>query len=267
MDFIKKNYEKVLLGAVLLGLAVAAGFLPFKISSEKQNLEALTTGVLTPKVSPLTNIDLTMPQAALKRAAAPVVLDFTAPNKLFSPRPWQKNAEGRLVLMDDSNIGPRAVEVIKVTPLQTRITLDSIQGGETPKYVIGVERESASTQRERAKKQSYTSAGYQNDFLTVKEIQGPADNPSNIVLELRDGDVANINKDQSFTRVDGYMADLKYDPEKKTWRNQRVGDSVLLNGETYNLVAITSNEVVLSAKSNQKKWTITYNPNAAPEPR
>ena len=39
MDFLKKHYEKVLLGVVLLGLAVAVAFLPFKIASEKQKLE------------------------------------------------------------------------------------------------------------------------------------------------------------------------------------------------------------------------------------
>jgi hypothetical protein len=64
------------------------------------------------------------------------------------------------------------------------------------------------------------------------------------------------------------MADMKYDPEKKVWRNQRIGSTLSLNGEDYNLVAISTNEVVLSAKSNQKKWTIPYNPNATtPEPR
>ena len=35
MDFIKKHYEKVLLGVVLVGLIGALGYLPFKISDEK----------------------------------------------------------------------------------------------------------------------------------------------------------------------------------------------------------------------------------------
>jgi hypothetical protein len=57
---------------------------------------------------------------------------------------------------------------------------------------------------------------------------------------------------------------LKYAPETKTWTNRRVGASLSLNGEDYNIVAITENEVVLSAKSNQKKWTIKYSVSAAP---
>jgi hypothetical protein len=48
MDFLKKNYEKILLGVVLLGLAVAVGFLPFKIASEKQKLKDMSDSVLNP---------------------------------------------------------------------------------------------------------------------------------------------------------------------------------------------------------------------------
>jgi hypothetical protein len=59
------------------------------------------------------------------------------------------------------------------------------------------------------------------------------------------------------------MVDLKYAPENKSWINRRVGASLSFNGEDYNIVAITENEVVLSAKSNQKKWTIKYTASAA----
>ena len=60
------------------------------------------------------------------------------------------------------------------------------------------------------------------------------------------------------------MVDLKYAPENKTWTSRRVGDPLFFNGEDYNIVAITENEVVLSAKSNQKKWTVKYSAGAAP---
>ena len=88
---------------------------------------------------------------------------------------------------------------------------------------------------------------------------------SRVVLELNDtGQRVTVTKDQPFRRVDGYMVDLKYAPENKTWTNRRVGASLSFNGEEYNIVAITENEVVLSAKSNQKKWTIKYSASAAP---
>jgi hypothetical protein len=55
------------------------------------------------------------------------------------------------------------------------------------------------------------------------------------------------------------MADLKFDPEGKKWPNQRVGSSLKFGNDEYIIVAINRNEVVLSAKSNQKKTTLTYN--------
>ena len=83
MDFLKKHYEKVLLGVVLLGLAVAVVFLMLKIPSEQQELEQKRTTLLAPKVKQLTNLDLTIPEAALKRVATVAVLDFGPPNRLF----------------------------------------------------------------------------------------------------------------------------------------------------------------------------------------
>lgn len=268
MDFLKKNYEKLLLAAVILCLAGVAAFLPFKIGSEKQKLQELTTGVLSPRVDPLTNLDLTVTTETLKRAGSPVIANFGPPNKLFSPMPWQKAADGHLIPLDDTHIGPQAVTVTDISPLYLIITLDSVSALETgTKYVIGVQREAAPLARDRSKKQSYTAVGGKTDSFTLREAQGPAESPTNLVMELKDGEVVSLSKEKPFRRVEGHMADLKYDPEKKSWRDQRVGATLSLNGEDYNVVAISTNEVVLSAKKNQKKWTITYNPNATPEPR
>ena len=91
---------------VLLGLAVAVAFLPFKIASEKQKLEDMRNQLIHPKVKPLTNLDLTMPDKVLKRMATPAMVDFSAPNRLFNPMPWQKAVDGRLIKVDATNVGP-----------------------------------------------------------------------------------------------------------------------------------------------------------------
>ena len=54
------------------------------------------------------------------------------------------------------------------------------------------------------------------------------------------------------------MAIFGYDPQKKVWPNQRVGQALNINGEDYKIVAISKDEVVLSA-ANQKKWPIKLN--------
>jgi len=62
MDFLKKHFEKIILGVVLLGLAVAVVFIPFKVGSERNQLEEKRKSLIARKVAPLTNIDLAMPK-------------------------------------------------------------------------------------------------------------------------------------------------------------------------------------------------------------
>ncbi len=77
------------------------------------------------------------------------------------------------------------------------------------------------------------------------------------------GETAPVSKEQPFKRIDGYMADLKYDPEKKVWPSRRVGSTLTFDGEDYKVVAISGTEAIISAP-NQKKWTIAYSANATP---
>ena len=267
MDFLKKHYEKVLLGVVLVGLAIAAAALPFFISSEQDKLHSLTSGVLNPKVQPLTNLDMTLPEGALKRLATPATIDFGPPNRLFNPMPWQKAADNKLIL--GTRVGPTALVVTNINPLELRLTLDSVTtvSDTGPKYVIGIEKQAAPVPAQRSKKQAYCTLNppSKNETFAMLDVKGPPDDPTQIIVELKDtGEKAVIAKDKPFKRVDGYTADLHYDLEKKAWGNRRVGSQVSFNGEDYNIVAINQNEVVLSAKVNGKKWTIRANTNAPP---
>jgi len=250
---LKKNYEKFLLGAVLIGLAVAIGLLPFKIASERSKSVELTSSIIHINVKELTNLDLSMPEAALKRAAAPVSLNFGEPHKLFNPVPWQKATDGHLIKVEAGNIGPSAVGITKLTPLYLKLTLDSVTVVDSPRYVIGIEKEAATNPSQRGKTQKYSKLNDKNEVFALREVQGPPDNPTNIVLELNDsGDRVSISKEQPFRRVDGYMADLKYSPETKTWTNRRVGQSIAFGGDDYKIVAINKDEVILLAPSGKK---------------
>jgi len=269
MDFLKKNYEKVLLGVVLLGLVVAVGFLPFKISSDKEALESKREKLTHPNVKALTNLDLAGPEDLLKRMTIPAVVDFSAPNKLFNPMPWQKAADGHLIKVDASNIGPNALVITKRTPLYLILSLDEISMTDAgARYRIGVEKQASSNPRDWPKKQKYCKLGDKNETFTLRDVKAPPDNPTNavVILELNDtGEQVKLSKEQPFKRIDGYMIDLKYPPENKSFSpNRRVGAPLVFGGEDYNIVAITANEVVLLAKSNQKKWTITSHTSAAP---
>ncbi|HWI59133.1 MAG TPA: hypothetical protein VNZ22_18040 [Bacillota bacterium] len=266
MDFLKKHYEKLVLGLVLVGLAVAVAFLPIKIASDKQAQEDQKTALIHPKVKPLTNLDLTLPETALKRMATVETIDFGPPNKLFNPMPWQQTADKRLIRSD--KVGLSAITVTNVNPLYLKLTLDSVTVSDSgAKYVIGVEKQAAAQATQRAKKQTYCKLNDKNDTFQLVEVKGKPEEPSQLIVLLNDtGERGVITKEQPFKRVDGYMADLRYDLEKKTWTNRRANSQppLIFNGEEYNIVAISQTEVVLSAKSNQKKWTIKANLNGTP---
>jgi hypothetical protein len=262
MEFLKKNYEKLLLGLVLLGLAVAVGFLPFLISSQRRALEELQSSVRPANVKPLTNIDLTIAEAALKRVSTPGLIDFGPPNRLFNPMPWQKAADGRPIPV--AKVGPTALVVTNVTPLYLRLTLDSINtdpsGNAT--YIIGVEQPGPTGNSKKRVQASCTLNPPTKNaakVFSMLEVKGKPEDPSEIVVELVDSkERVSISKAKPFERIEGYMADLRYEPERKKWDFCRVNSTTrpAFNGEEYNIVAITKDEVVLSAKSNGKKWTV-----------
>jgi len=270
MDFLKKHYEKVLLGVVLVGLAVGAAMLPWMISSERA-AEAEKKKRYEPEVKPLDPLNLSNVVELIQRVATPIKLDFSTTNRLFNPVPWQKLPDGRLkkvVLANETGIGTAVVT--QITPLYTTFTLGSVRMEESGgRYMIIVEHEAAAKPADRRKKTAGASLNERNlreDFV-IRQVKGPPDNPSELMLELTDtGERVSLSRDKPFRRVDGHMADLKYPPENKTWSNLRVGAggpgtaSIVIGNEAYIVVAINKNEVVLSARSNNKKTSISFNP-------
>ena len=261
MEFLKKHYEKLLLGAVLLGLAGVVLFLYFKVESEKEEDAAKAQAVTNPKVVELPRQDTSPVEAVLKRGTAPVAMNLGAPHKVFNPLPWQRGTE-HLERFSSTNIGPMAVVVTKLNPLNLELTLDMVSVEDNvAQFLVSVKKEAGATAAERTKRQTRCKVGDKKDAFTVKGFEGPPDNPTNLVVELNDtGESAVLTKDKPFQRVDAYTADLKYPPEK-AWSNRRVGSTIQLGSgtEDYKIVAINTSEITLQAKSNDKKWTIPVN--------
>ncbi len=262
MDFLKKHYEKILLGVVLLGLVGAMVFLPFLILHDRNVLDNTRMGIISHPVKPLPPLDLTEESNTIQRLQLPYQLDFETTNKLFNPVVWQRAVDGTLIKIESGNeVGPAAVKVTSIKPLYFILTLDSVQTNQFgARYIIGVESQAAPVSWRRTKRQHYASIGDKNEAFAITAVQGPPDNPTQLILQLTDsGEMATIAKNKPFRRVDAFMADLKYGPEEKSWDGQRVGDDLKFAGDDYIIVAIGRNEVVLSAKSNQKKTTLIYN--------
>lgn len=263
MDLIKKHYEKALLGFVLLLAMVAMGLLLIWIPGQKAALEEERNQILQRPVKPLTNLDLTLGNATVQQLAEPLGAEFGRPHNLFNPVQWQKGVDGRLIKLEKGNeVGPEAAVVTKTTPLHLVLSFDSVgtsSGGNPPSgYMIGIERQASPQLDKRRKKQAYARMNEKKeDVFTLREIKGPPENPTELVLELADtGDRVRVSKDKPYKRVDGYQADIRYDPEKRNFANQRLGNRLVINQERYNIVAISENEVVVLHELTGKKFTI-----------
>lgn len=264
MDFLKKHYEKVLLGVVLAGLAVGAALLPWMISSERQAMQDQADEITKKPVKELPALTNVMAEAShwLQRAAAPVRLDSSSEHNLFNPVPWQKLADGRMV-KGQNRSEVEEVVVTKLAPLYTIITLETVVTNDAgARYMIGVAREAAARPADRVKRTAGASLNEkkEKENFTIREVKGPPGAPTGLVVELNDsGERGTVAKDRPYKHVDGYLAELKYSTENRTWPNQRVGDRIPIAREYYNIVAITANEVVLSAPSG-KKISRPFNP-------
>ncbi|HXR03632.1 MAG TPA: hypothetical protein VN836_02870 [Verrucomicrobiae bacterium] len=259
MDFIKKHYEKILLSVVLLGLVGALVFMALIIPSEQQKVRDIGEGIIGGRVVALTNLDWTARSNVTARLQSPCQLDFENTNRIFNPVEWVRTADGRL--RKATALSPRAAVVTGISPLYTALTLDSIQTNELgARYVVGVERQAAAASYLRPKQQRFVSVDdAKKDVFTLIRVVGPPEDPDYLVLRLADGgQEVQVSKSKPYRRVDGYTVDIKYDPDNRSWTGQRIGNHLKFAGDDYTIVDINSNEVVLSAQSNQKKWTLRY---------
>jgi hypothetical protein len=262
MDFLKKNYEKVLLGLVLLGLTVAVGSLPIIIKRTRDQLDAAASSQSNPNVKPLPDLDIKIEDEALHRVQTPLKLDFTTQHNLFNPVLWQKTADGRLIKIQSGNeLGAGALEVKAINPLYLKLTY---KGPTANGYFVTVEDQAAPPGK-RFPHDTIVGKDAKGEYNLI-DIKGPPDKPTELNLEVKEtGDTITLVPDHPFRRVDGYSADLKYPPEAGWVRNgQRVDSLLAFGGQQYKIVAITQSNVVVSAKSNDKKTTITFNPPTEP---
>jgi hypothetical protein len=264
MEFIKKHYEKVVLGLVVLGLAVSAALLPFIIKAKKDKLEEYRTNLTKRKVEPLPPLDMAIQDAAWKRAQDIYVLDLTTKHNTFNPVLWQKDATGKPIKMTSADAG--GLGAIEVTDIRELFMTISYDGPTANGYFVKVEQQGALKPSERAPHQStVVRGGGKSDAYVLKEVKGTPENPTELIVEAKDfSEPISIGPGKPFKRVDGYAADLKYKAEPvHAFDNQRVGSKLAFgpaNQYRYKIVAITTNSVVLSAESNNKNTPIPFNP-------
>ncbi|HWD90721.1 MAG TPA: hypothetical protein VG938_00075 [Verrucomicrobiae bacterium] len=267
MQFLKKNYEKIVLAVVAIAALGVVAFLPILVSHEKSKLDVLENTVVTRKPKPLPALDLTRDDALLQRAQKPMALNLAGPHKIFNPVRWQMKAD-RVIFPNPAGREIDMLEITKISPLDEVYSLESVSvtPGLPTHYGIGIRHEAAASAGARSVKITYVALNVTTNNFAVLSAEGPEEDPTSVKLLLTDThQTVTIAKDQPFKRVEGYMADLRYPPENKDFRNRRKTDtsSVCFAGECYKIVDIEESEVVLLQLSNQKQWIKEFNPKNA----
>jgi hypothetical protein len=261
MEFLKKNYEKVILSVVLLGLAVAAALLAIQVANERQRLKDIENLDVNAKPKELKPLDLSTNLATLARLKKSVPSRMGSGHHVFNPVQWQKRPDGNLVkIVTGNEIGPGALTISEIRPLYLIISYEGTAGlAENPQYRFKVTRQAETTASKRAPTtRSLPGVGAKNDIFILREMR-PKEDPTEFVLELVDDkQTVTVRKEEEYRGVSGYMADLKYDPERQVYLNRRVKDSLPFAGDTNKIVAITSTNVTVEALSNTKRTTIPF---------
>jgi len=268
MQFLKKNYEKVILGVVVLATLVLVASLPFMVSSEKKKLADQVNQVIHPNATPLPPLDLSKEDDFINRAHNSITVNLDKPHKIFNSVRWQlkNNAPYRNPAGEELD----KLVVTKISPLYETYSLitASASPGIATRYAIGIKHEGAATIAGRNVKPTYAAMNQTTNNFTVVAAEGPEENPNSVTLELSDtGKRVVITKEKPFQRIEAYTADLLYPPENKPFPNRRTTDpsSICFANECYKVIDISEREVVLLQLSNQKTWTKEFNPtNSAP---
>lgn len=264
MQFLKKHYEKILLGLVVLGLTAAAAILPIVINGKKDRLEKYSQDVLHRPVKPLPPLETNVQDAAFQRAQGIFVLDLTGKqHNTFNPVTWQKDASGVPRKLATGDLGVNALEVTAIRPLYLIIAYDRFDSGG---YFITVERQNAPEPSKRYKQGAFVvKGGSKSDAFVLVDVKGPPQTPTQLLLQEKDSEEnISLTPDAPYKKIDGYAADLKYKGEgARNFTDQRTGNTLSFgpNGQyRYKIVAINQNSVVVSAESNKKNTTIPFNP-------
>jgi hypothetical protein len=268
MEFLKKHYEKLILSLVLLALAVVAVLLFVQVGSFKESLESQLNTRTTGKHKELAPADLNT--NLLKQLRSTVQVPLGTPRPTFNGPRWRRAANGDAVPdTTRSDQGPAGISALTTMPLYLSVEFAKTVGTtEAPRYefLIGREFEKAVNKRGNLTLSARAGEGVRlpsqkTDLFRLAEVKGAPAEPTELVIQLTEGNErASVIPHKPFRRVMGYSAAFTYGSEKRSFKNVRVDDSLPLSGVTYKVVAITENELVLSAP-NKVRTNIKAMPN------
>ena len=245
MDFIKKHYEKVILSVVLLAVAVVVFLLTVEVGAVKDELAEQLIQKTVKKGASIPPLDLSTQKLVVARSSQPLRVVLDGPHNTFNPGTWEK--AGDVVRRKQGKAGLAGLAISRIIPLNLVITYRGPVGvADNPRYQFSVAREFEKAPTKRQPVITSLTAGSKDSVLSLVEVRGPKEDPTELVCELvetRERFILSRTKD--FRKPGGYAADLKGDG--RDYLARRVDDVLQLGGITYKIVAIAKDELVVSA--------------------
>jgi len=263
MEFLKKHYEKILLSVVMLGLGIAAAYLPIMVKEAEQQAKAAdetpsASNGNTSRKAKKTNevastLDFSKEKSALEDLSHPPTLEFSGEHRLVNPMTWKAKGDGSLMKVMVE--GAEALTIKTNYPQYTTISFDR-SAGSGGGYFISSQQQSGRKTSEFIKLNEKNKTG----LYILRAVDGPAEDPTSLTIELvATGEKVKISKTEPYQKIDGYLVDLRYEPEQKNFLKQKINDTLTFSGETYKVVYITNNEVRVQSNQTSKQTTITWN--------
>ena len=254
IEICRQHYEKVLLSFALLALAGAVIGIYYARINEQRKIEAYLQGLDRRVTTPLKPIDLGRFEAILQQASHPPALNLGTPHNVLNPVKWVKQPDGQLI---KSVKGTEAtLDLLQLTNLHPLLLAIAYERPMGSGYSITTTNEMARGAGYRTV-YSYQLNETNRPVLIVREVQGPKEDPAELMVELKDsGERVSLARNKPFLRTNAFEVDLKY--ANKVFTRQRAGAALNLGGEDYKIVAITASEVVFSA-ANDKKYAVRLN--------
>ncbi len=266
MEFLKHHYEKLILSVVLLGLALAAGYLPFEVTRVRERLAEVTTAIEDGRVEPLAPLDLSTNEAVLRRVkAAPDFAFGDMAHGLFNPvGTWRKGPAPGGPPVPPAPAGVEGLVVTNITPLMLRVEFQGVSSSGVASdpvryrfYVQNQASTNATLARGRIVLLAAAERSSRPEVIALKEVIGSSDDPDAFQVQLTDSRaVVTVTKDTPHTEVAGYMADLRHEREGRSYLRQRPGAKLTIGGTLYNIVAISRDDVTIEDDKTKRRTVI-----------
>ncbi len=256
------HYEKIILAVILIALLVAAAFLPMRVAQNRDTIRQALDIIEKRGKKETQPVETGPAEQILKRGKTTPRLTLSGEHNLFNPVVWKRGRDGNIfkVVRGDED-GPGGLVVNAIRPLHFTVAYDGVQSsGDSVRYKILVTDESKSGRSAKARPYFLArGSSSKSDPLVITKVNGPEDNPVSVEVRFADStEVTTISRETPYQRIAGHEADLVHEKLGSRFNNvrQKQPGGIRLGAQTYNIVAITKDDVTVQSSTSHKRWIV-----------